>query len=316
MTGSLEAAVRLIPLMLIGFGVAYTSVVWFIVRRLRNPPRRTYSWAVARNVPGDPGELDDPRDFESWTLRWSNAHRRALELPVWEIAGDDADGPAVVCTPGWGDSRVGALVRIGALLPHASTVVTWDPPGLGEADGRCALGTVEHRALAALVERVRAATSRPIVLYGWSLGAGVSLAAAASDKAVAGVIAEAPYRLPKTPARNVLHLSGLPHRVTLSPAFACMGIRLGVGWRWKGFDRAAIAARVEAPLLVLHGSGDAVSPPEDGVAVAEAAPRGVMAMIEGAGHNDLWTQPRFAGECAEAVRSLLVQCRAGAAAGA
>lgn len=307
----------LLIILLEGFAVLYVVVTWMFVRRLRRPPRRTYASAVSRGRPGDPGELPTPRAFRAWTFRVTTSGARVwrdTELPVWEIDGDDPSGPVVIMSPGWGDSRVGALARVPALAPVCSRIIAWDPPGQGEAPGLCPLGTREHEAIVELVDRAlepasgEAPAARGVVLYGWSLGAGNSIVAAANAepaRRILGVIAEAPYRLPWTPAFNVTRLAGMPYRLNGPVAFALMGVRLGVGPTWRGFDRAEHAARLRVPLLVLHGDADPVCPIDDGREIAHAAARGRIIETPAAAHNDLWTDDRFATRCAEAVQTFI-----------
>jgi pimeloyl-ACP methyl ester carboxylesterase len=284
--------------LLCGLGEAWLAAAGYVAYMLTHPPRHTYAWAVARGRPGDPSELPgDPRRFEAWTFR-----SRGLELPAWEIAGDLArggaggEGPTVILTHGWGSSRVSAMRRLPAYLRSSSRVIMWDLPGHGDAPGVCRLGTAEVEDLLALVEAVMGEGKEgPLVLAGSSLGAGVSIAAAARSGAglVAGVIAEAPYRVPITPARNVLRQHRLPYRLNLGPALWGLGVWFGVVPRWRGFDRAALAAGLRCPLLVLHGDQDDVSPVEDGRAIAGAAGEGRMVEVAGAGHNDLWAAGPF-----------------------
>jgi pimeloyl-ACP methyl ester carboxylesterase len=282
--------------------------VAFTAWMLTHPSRRTYASAVARGKPGDPSELARAREFSAWGLRVGG-----IELPVWDIRGDRAGGSVVVLTHGWGDSRIGALARLGAVAADASRVVAWDMRGHGEAPGICTLGVREAGDLRELVRRVREGSpGAAVVLMGWSLGAGVSIAAAA-EEGVAGVIAESPYRLAATPARNVLRARGLPWRVTLGPAFALLRVLLGRGLRDREFDRATLAARLGCPLMVLHGAEDAICPLEDGRAVAAARVGFEIAVIAGAGHNDLWTDERHAAAGGAAVRGFLE--RLGARAG-
>jgi len=279
--------------LLLGLGllVVFVASVWFTAHRLRRPPRRTRAWAVSRGAPGDPGELDAPRAFRTEVV--SVAGR---EVELWEIEGERADGPVVIVTPGWGDSKIGALARLDALIGWASRIVAWDPPGLGASAGKCGMGVTEPGMIRGLVDRY--AGNAGVVLYGWSLGGGASVVAGAGDARVVGVVAEAPYRLAATPARNVLRAAGLPHAVNLPCALWLIGLRLG---GWRGFDRAAHAAALSAPLLVIHGTDDVVCPLEDGRTIAEAAGRGEIAEIGGAGHNDLWSDPEHRALCAEAV---------------
>jgi pimeloyl-ACP methyl ester carboxylesterase len=231
------------------------------------------------------------------------------------MAGDDSQGPVVVLSHGWGDSRVGSLSRASALLPLASRIVMWDMPGHGEAPGTCSLGAREPDALLALLARI--APCEPVVLFGWSLGAGVSIATASRladaplpGVSLAGVIAEAPYRLARTPARNVLVNFGMPHRLNLPLALACIGIDARIGPRWQGFDRAALAARLRAPLLVIHGVLDDVSPVEDGRAIAAAAPEGTIVELPEAGHHGIWTTPLHATRATDAVRAWIAAASA------
>ena len=279
--------IGLLTLLLTGLALLWLLGVAFVVWMLTHPPRRTYATAVARGVPGDPSEMaSGSRAFEAWAFRG-----RGLEFPVWDVPGDKAGGPVVIMTSGWADSRVGGLVRLGCVLPSASRVILWDMPGHGEAPGICRLGVSEVDDLLALIEHLK--VKRP-VLFGWSLGAGVSIAAAARlGDSIGGVIAETPYRMARTPARNVMRLRGLPDGILIGPAFAVLRAMLGNGLSDESFDRATLAAKVTVPVLVAHGDADEVCPVEDGRAIA-AACEGEMIVVPGGKHNDLWTEPRNA----------------------
>jgi pimeloyl-ACP methyl ester carboxylesterase len=302
--GWIGSALGLLSLLAMGLALALGLATWYVARRLRHPPRRTAAWAIAKGVASDPGEMPKPRAFTSWTVSAVDGPLRGVECPVWDIEGDNPSGPVVVLTPGWGDSRVGALVRVAALAAHCSRLICWDSPGLGEAPGACPLGTKEHATLRALVDRIDG--DRPVVLHGWSMGAGTSLLAAVDNHRIAGVIAEAPYRLAWEPAFAVLEASGLPWRINGRIAFALLGLRLGVGPAWKSFDRAAVASGVRAPLLVLHGDTDALCPIADGEAIAQAAVNGRLRAIAGVGHNDLWTDERFRAQSEDACADFLL----------
>jgi pimeloyl-ACP methyl ester carboxylesterase len=312
--GTIVGVLGLAVLLVAGLGLLWAWVVGYTAWVLTHPPRRTYAGAVARGRPGDPSELPQPRAFSAWTFR-----SRERELPVWEIPGDDPAGPVVILSHGWGDSRIGALVRLEGILPHAAAAVAWDLPGHGDAGGLCALGARESVDLLTLIGTVRRAhAGKPLVLYGWSLGAGISLVAAAGRE-IDGVVAEAAYRVPITPARNVLLARRLPHRPTLGPA---LGILRLAFWFWSrgrsaeagiasgaltltsaAFDRAAWAAKMDCPLLVLHGECDEICPIEDGRAIAAAAAMGELAVVAQGTHNDLWTH--HGAECAVAVSAFV-----------
>lgn len=291
----LHAIVGLLPLLALGLAL-YVAVLTFVTyRRLTRPPRRTYAWAVSKGLPGDPGELAVPRRFERFEFT-----RDGATLVGWSIDGESPDGPVVVLTHGWADSKVGALGRAEVVAPLASRVVAWDLPGHGESGGASELGLREKADLLGLLETLDGAA--PIVLLGWSLGAGVSIAAAVECERVVGVIAESPYRMASTPAGNVLNARAMPWRVNLPLALRFIGSAAA----WRRFDRRDAAERLRVPLLVLHGERDAVSPIEDGRLIA-AAGRGDFVSLA-AGHNDLWTGASRA-PAAEAVGNFLASLR-------
>jgi pimeloyl-ACP methyl ester carboxylesterase len=281
----LQSASGLAILLAAGLAVYLLALTLSSLHRLRRPPRRTYAWAVARGVPGDPSEMDGGgRAYETWSF-----DRAGLEFEVWDVPGDDPGGPVVLATHGWGGSRVDMLPRLAGLLPHASRVVLWDMPGHGESRGVCRLGAREALDLAALIDLLGggSASDRPLVLYGFSLGAEVSLLArAARPDRVSALVLEAPFRRGITAAWNVHRVVGSPAAVNVPAALALLGLLegKGPGWRWRDLARLAEPG---TPTLVLHGDRDPISPSEDGVAIAEAA-GGVYAEIAGAGHTDMW----------------------------
>jgi pimeloyl-ACP methyl ester carboxylesterase len=271
------------------------AVVLLTMGMLTRPTRRTYASALAGGRAGDPSELPaTTQPHGKWEWRAWTFSSRGLEFPTWEIDGLNPAGPTIVLSHGWGDSRIGGLGRAPWLATMASRVVLWDMPGHGDAPGVCSLGTNEPTDLLALVERLAESSPNGIILYGWSLGAGVSIAAAAlpsdSRRRIIAVIAENPYRLAATPARNVLRMARLPHRLTLESALWLLD-RIGStpGLTRDAFDRADQAASMRVPLLVIHGEVDEVCPLEDGKAIAAAAKHGTIVVIPGAGHTGMWT---------------------------
>ncbi len=307
----------LLQLLGLGLVVAVALGTWYTVHRLRHPPRRTYAFALARSLPGDPSELDRPRDFTTTDLPGAEIHGRPTpRFPAWIIPGDHDAGPLLICSPGWGDSKMGVLPRLDALAPHCSRVVAWDPPGQGDAPGVSDLGVLTPLHLRAIARSLHEEDpGHPIVLHGWSLGGGASIAAAAdllprhtTDAPIAAVIAEAPYRLPWVPAFNVMRKAGMPWRVNGRLAYALLGLRLTGSPVWRGripFDRAAHARRLASPLLLLHGDADDITPLADSQAIAEAAPDAELVIINNAGHNDIWTEPPHADAATQALTRFL-----------
>lgn len=298
----------LILLLVVGLALAIASAIALTEFLLTHPPRRTYATALSRGRPGDPGELRGvfqiegatpvgawPREFEAWSFT-----HRGVTIPVWRVKGDDPNGPIAILTHGWGDSRIGALSRVAYVARHCRSCVMWDMPGHGDATGGTRLGAYEADFLAAVVRQAApdegsAGDAAPLMLVGWSLGAGVSLVAAGSVELkarVARVVIEAPYRFAHTPAGNVLRAKGLPTGWTLRAALGVVGLAWGMGAKWRGFDRALYAAKVACPVLVLHGDCDETCPVDDAREIAKAAPNATLVVIPGGTHNGMWTDSK------------------------
>ncbi len=291
---------NLLILLAIGFLLAVCGAIVYTAWAMTHPRRRTYASAVAKGLAGDPGELSPPIAFETWSVQ-----SRAHELPAWDMRGEDEDGPVVVMVHGWDDSRIGSLVRVGACSPCCSRIVAIDLPGHGESPGICSLGVREPADISALLDAME--TQHSIVLFGWSLGAGLAIEFAAHDDRIAGVIAEAPYRLAPTPARNVMRAQRLPYRLNLLPTFWLLNLAFNRRLVRARFDRAVHAAELGCPLLVLHGEHDEISPLEDGQEIAAAAPDGQLAVIENGDHNGLWTEDGPREQCERVVRKFLTE---------
>jgi len=271
----------------IGLGLFWAFLVGYTMYALTHPPRKTFAWAISRNKPSDPSQRSEPVAFEQWSFT-----SRGLSFPVWDMPGQTRSGPIVIFTTGWSDSRLGALDRLDAFLPWASRIIAWDMPGHGDSPGICTLGAKEANDLLRLIQIISEQDDSPIVLYGWSLGAGVSIEAAArTDVPIAAVIGEAPYQWPWTPARSVLRLRNLPWRSNLRPALALLGLAFLGDPFWKRFDRVALAARLTCPLLILHSEHDEICPVNDGRAIAANASAHLFVELHACTHNDLWSSP-------------------------
>ena len=269
-----------------GLLLAFIVLVWYTLRTLTVPPRRTYAWAVSRKRAGDPGELVPPLSFRPFSFQSRNS-----ELSAWEIPGQTVGGPTIIITSGWGESKVTMLERAAHLAPIAGTVILWDLPGHGESMGTTSLGAHESEDLITLAKSLPAGD---LFFFGYSLGAGISIEAAGRDQIphLRGVIAEAPYRLPVTPALNVLNQLGVPYTFNLPAAMMIIGLKLGYGLDFgtsKLYDRAGHAKLLKQPLLVIHGEQDVICPPLDGVAISQAA-NGRYELIKNADHVNLWVR--------------------------
>ena len=112
----------------------------------------------------------------------------------------------------------------------------------------------------------------------------VALGAAANWLLVGTWLAFAPLAL-VSKLRQWVWLVAMIEAVVVLP-LAGLGLHLFVKGR-SHYDRARAAALLRCPLLVLHGTDDAMGPLESARRIAAAAPQGRLVTIEGGGHLDL-----------------------------
>jgi pimeloyl-ACP methyl ester carboxylesterase len=139
-------------------------------------------------------------------------------------------------------------------------VIAHDSRGHGGSDGSCTLGHDEALDVAAVVDELRQRVDR-VVLVGASMGAIAVLRAASDDRTVDGVVvvsSPAWWRIPRS-------LSGVA-AVALTqtgPGRALARRRMGVALA-PAFERGAppevLAARLAAPLAIVHGLRDRFLP--------------------------------------------------------
>lgn len=253
-----------------------------LIHGLLHPPRRTIGSALAQGLPADPGEMG---------LRFTE---KTATLPdgsttlLWLVTGNKPDGPILIATHGFGDSRYGMLSTLTELLPYASQVVLYDMRGHGESTAPISrLATTETSDLLHLLYELDAADpGQSYVFYGASMGAGVSIVAASDDHSgrVIGVVAEGPYRYPVEPVAGFLRSRRWPTFPFGFLAFAHIRFWLG---GFENFDRALRAKNLACPLLVLAGDHDHICDYASAQAIASAAPQGKLVTFVGGAHLDL-----------------------------
>lgn len=157
-----------------------------------------------------------------------------------------------------------------ALRPPDAAVLMLDYRGYGASDGSPTEAGLYRDAEAAWAFLAAQPDIDParIGIYGRSLGTAPALYLATS-RPVRALVLEAPFTSARAMARR--------HYPFLPPAI--LRLRL---------DNLARARTLRTPLLVVHGSADAVVPAAMGRAVAEAGSARELVVVEGAGHNDLF----------------------------
>ena len=261
---------------------------WVLVRGTDRPGGRGVGWCVANGRPSDPGDLGLPP--ERWEERTFSLSR-GEPTRGYRIRGGDPRGPLVLVVHGHSAGRHHAIGTLAPAVPVTSEVVVFDLPGHGSAGRlRSKQGLREPDDVAAVLNQLEAERSPeslapPVVLLGYSMGAQISLAAAAGPLRgrLAGVLLLAVYRWHGEPIRAFLRENGLPWW-----PFQPLG-DLFTALRTRGasrFDRVEAARVVDCPALLLSFRNDPLCPLSSAEAIAGALPEARLEVFAGADHTD------------------------------
>lgn len=222
---------------------------------------------------------------EALVLETSDGYR----LDAWRWRTDDVPRAAVVLVHGFvgrGNS-VKLADHAGALCLRGFDVVVYDARGHGDSEGSCTLGDLERHDVEAAAASVLDRADR-VVLVGESMG-GIAVLRAATETplAVAGVVtvgSPAWWRLNvnlRTIGAALLTRTEVGRRI----AEQHLGVRIGSAWN-RPDPPAELAARLEVPYVVLHGSDDRFMPEREALELHTSAggPRR-LEFVEGMGHG-------------------------------
>ena len=232
-------------------GLAYRFALAYRVRAgypRRSPPRIT------------PADIGLP--YESMLIESDG-----LPLPAWFIpARDGAPGPGVVLVHGWESARDRTLPMAAFLNAAGFHCLTLDIRGNGAnpaEDLPLSAGEFGADALAgfhALIDQPEVTVG---AISGHSMGAIGAILAGAADPRVAAVVATSapadPYRL----TRQTFRLARLPIPDPIAYPLAWLTTRVYLRPRGHGvadISASTALARIEAPVLLVHGTDDAVVP--------------------------------------------------------
>jgi len=216
----------------------------------------------------------DPRRTSPGDVGLADVEEREIVMPdgvrllTWW--GKAAPGrPTILYFHGNGGSFATRAERIRKYLAQGYGVVMMTYRGFGGSEGTPseAANVSDAKALYDVV-RASGVPASQIVLYGESLGSGVAVQVAA-EKEVAALILDAPYTAIVDLA--ALHYPWLPARYLMTDRY----------------ETLPAAARVTAPVLIVHGEADDIIPVAMGRQVAAAFKGPVtLATFPGAGHSD------------------------------
>ncbi|MDQ6628231.1 MAG: lysophospholipase [Pseudomonadota bacterium] len=212
-----------------------------------------------------------------WIEHGSASSGRRIRLHALWAPNDDPAVPVLLFLHGARRDVVNSAFRIERMREMGFSVLAVDYRGFGDS-------TDELPSEAGVVEDASAAwrwlgalqPNRPRYLYGHSLGGAIAVQLAA-------LLATGPA-------------SEQPKGVILESTFTSIGDMFGTfKWGWlpisllisQRFDSLAAVPRVKAPLLIVHGSNDALVPARFGEALFEKATAAKrFLLVDGASHSD------------------------------
>ena len=243
---------------------------------------------------------ESPREL-TMTLRAFVRHPGDLGLPYEDVEITSSSGHTLrgwfVPPPPRSDGRIGIFVhganssRMQALENGAKFwyrrgygLLTMDLSGRGSSDGDYVTYTHNERHdVASMIEwaRERASDGSKVVVFGTSNGAASAIYAAAEDPELPALVLDAPYADLPSAAASMLSSRG-GHPLLLRPLFLAVRIRAGIDL--SSVRPEEVVARIEAPVLFVHGDADRQVPIEHS--------RRMHAAREKAGRaSDLWVLP-------------------------
>ncbi|NSX56532.1 alpha/beta hydrolase [Parasulfitobacter algicola] len=207
-------------------------------------------------------------------------------LVIW-TRNPDPGKPVIVYFHGNASNLANRIHRFDLFATQGYGLVALGYRGSSGSGGKARQSLIEADALVmykALPDLVQITTDTPVVLYGESIGAAVSIQLAKTIRQnnfrkPAALVLEAPF-------------TALPHVVVhLYPWLKPItGIMVN---KWPS---EATIDQIDSPLLILHGVNDQLIPVQMGrdLLAASGADDKQMIEVAGAGHNDVWNNDVWA----------------------
>jgi len=194
------------------------------------------------------------------------------QLHAWWLPADDPNAPVALYLHGARWNLTGSVTRIPRWKQLGYSVLAVDYRGFGQSTDVAPTEALAYEDAEAAFDYLgRLAPGRPRLIVGHSLGGAIATDLAVRHPEAAGLVLEATF----TSAEEMVDRSAwgmLPVSLILT----------------QKFDALSKIARVHMPVLVIHGTDDAIVPFAMGerlYAAANAPKRFVR--VEGAGHHNL-----------------------------
>ncbi|MFY0660420.1 MAG: alpha/beta hydrolase [Shimia sp.] len=219
--------------------------------------------------------LDDtrvsPADANLPAVTEEVAHHDGQELIVW-TAPPAPGKPVIFYLHGNAGNLANRASRFDLLLQRGYGLVAPAYRGYSGSTGTPQEAAIVHDTVA-IYDSIVHPLQAPVVIYGESIGAAVTLGALEAGITPDAILLEAPYTSLKAMAAHHYPGNG--------------GFTKHLSNQWDSLSRAEA---VILPLLILHGTEDALIPIDMGRQIFAAAPTNQKEFVEapGAGHTGLW----------------------------
>ena len=203
---------------------------------------------------------------------------RRIEVWTW------GSGPSVLLVHGWGGrgTQLGAFVD--PLVARGFSVVAFDAPGHGAADG----GQVTIPEMAAAIREVGEAVGPLAGLVAHWMGGACAALALADGLPVGAAVFVAPPADLAGPAARFIETLGFSRE---AGAGMRRRIEQRVGRPFSAFDVTALGPVSRTPLLVIHDRGDAEVPWQHGLVITRAWRNAELLLTDGLGHRRILRDP-------------------------
>lgn len=246
-------------------------------------------WAVWRGFRAPrPPVTTSPAD---WGLAYADASIPTVNgkrLTAWLVPASPG-AALVVVMHGWGANAESMLPLAAALHRHGFAVLLVDARSHGRSDGDT------FSSMPRFAEDLDAAlewlTARPegrpgrVALLGHSVGGAAALLCASRRDDVDAVVSLSAFDHPERVMRAFLKRAHVPFRPF--GWLVCRYVERIIGHRFDAIAPIATIGRVHCPVLIGHGTADALVPPACAHAIAAAAAGPLdLALLDGAGHEE------------------------------
>ncbi len=249
------------------------------------PTRKRPEWYAAFTNLLEPKDAGLPQESVTLTTR------DGLVLKGWFIPQKEDSKGTIIYLHGVGDCMIGGIPLARYFYSLGYTVLLYDQRQHGQSGGTfCTYGYYEKHDVSVAIDWLESRDcGGTVAIFGASMGAAIAIQAAAVDKRVRAIMAEASFtNLHDIIADYQRRIIKLPWHFLRNAALS----RTQAIANFRGRDVSPLndVGRLSIPILFVHGTEDSFINVEYSRLLYEAAkePKKLV-LIEGADHNDVWS---------------------------